>query len=115
MAMVYCRGCGKEIHETAPMCPHCGFVQMPTTSAMEVQSAKTSIWMAVTAFVSSVIQTANWFHIDTWNKDLKVGLWIFLIVSITFATISLQQNRKGKILAGISIAVSVITFLLLLN
>ncbi len=26
-AMVFCRGCGKEIHETAPTCPHCGAVQ----------------------------------------------------------------------------------------
>jgi uncharacterized membrane protein YhaH (DUF805 family) len=25
--MVYCRGCGKEIHHTAPTCPHCGAVQ----------------------------------------------------------------------------------------
>ena len=24
MAMVFCRGCGKEIHESAPICPHCG-------------------------------------------------------------------------------------------
>lgn len=24
MAMVFCRGCGKEIHELAPACPHCG-------------------------------------------------------------------------------------------
>jgi hypothetical protein len=27
MAMVFCRGCGKEIHETAPTCPHCGALQ----------------------------------------------------------------------------------------
>lgn len=27
MSMVFCRGCGKEIHESAPTCPHCGFVQ----------------------------------------------------------------------------------------
>lgn len=25
--MVYCRGCGKEIHRTAPICPQCGAVQ----------------------------------------------------------------------------------------
>ena len=25
--MVYCRGCGKQIHETAPSCPQCGAVQ----------------------------------------------------------------------------------------
>jgi TM2 domain-containing membrane protein YozV len=25
--MVFCRACGKEIHETAPTCPHCGAPQ----------------------------------------------------------------------------------------
>ncbi len=27
MAMVYCKGCAKEIHESARSCPHCGAVQ----------------------------------------------------------------------------------------
>ncbi len=27
MAMVFCRGCGREIHETAPSCPQCGAPQ----------------------------------------------------------------------------------------
>lgn len=27
MNMVFCRGCGKEIHETALSCPHCGAQQ----------------------------------------------------------------------------------------
>lgn len=27
MTMVHCRGCGKQIHETAPTCPHCGAQQ----------------------------------------------------------------------------------------
>ncbi|MEI8157795.1 MAG: TM2 domain-containing protein [Burkholderiales bacterium] len=27
MSMVFCRGCGKEIHETASACPHCGAQQ----------------------------------------------------------------------------------------
>lgn len=27
MSMVFCRGCGKEIHESAPTCPHCGAPQ----------------------------------------------------------------------------------------
>lgn len=27
MTMVFCRGCGKEIHESAPTCPHCGAPQ----------------------------------------------------------------------------------------
>ena len=27
MSMIFCRGCGKQIHETAPKCPHCGAPQ----------------------------------------------------------------------------------------
>ncbi|MCU6432491.1 NINE protein [Undibacterium sp. Jales W-56] len=27
MSMVFCRGCGKEIHETALSCPYCGAQQ----------------------------------------------------------------------------------------
>ncbi|MGR2663693.1 DUF805 domain-containing protein [Chromobacterium haemolyticum] len=32
MAMVFCRGCAKEIHETAPSCPHCGALQSGTVA-----------------------------------------------------------------------------------
>lgn len=28
MSMVFCRGCGKEIHSTANSCPHCGAPQL---------------------------------------------------------------------------------------
>lgn len=33
MSMVYCRGCGQSIHETAPACPHCGAPQAGPRSA----------------------------------------------------------------------------------
>lgn len=33
MAMVFCRGCGKEIHESAATCPHCGAPQGKGSSA----------------------------------------------------------------------------------
>ena len=26
--MVFCRGCGKQIHESAPLCPQCGAPQV---------------------------------------------------------------------------------------
>jgi TM2 domain-containing membrane protein YozV len=28
MAMVFCSGCGKQIHDSAPTCPNCGAVQV---------------------------------------------------------------------------------------
>lgn len=41
MAMVFCRGCGKEIHETAPTCPQCGAPQFLPTKPIEIQSSHT--------------------------------------------------------------------------
>lgn len=38
MAMVYCRGCGKEIHETAPTCPHCGALQQVVSGTLKSQT-----------------------------------------------------------------------------
>ncbi|WP_293401707.1 hypothetical protein [Polaromonas sp.] len=32
MTMVYCRGCGKQIHETALACPECGAPQKPAAT-----------------------------------------------------------------------------------
>lgn len=32
--MVFCRGCGKEIHESAVSCPHCGAVQAAVAGAV---------------------------------------------------------------------------------
>ncbi|MFM2408896.1 MAG: hypothetical protein RL358_1638 [Pseudomonadota bacterium] len=37
MAMVFCRGCGKEIHESAPACPQCGAPQS-TKSTVVVEA-----------------------------------------------------------------------------
>lgn len=41
MSMVYCRGCAKEIHETAPSCPHCGCLQHSAAAAPPVPSTPT--------------------------------------------------------------------------
>ena len=44
-SMVYCRGCGKEIHETAKSCPHCG-----ATTASSGSGEKSRIAAALLAF-----------------------------------------------------------------
>ncbi|MDD9259711.1 TM2 domain-containing protein [Klebsiella variicola] len=44
-SMVYCRGCGKEIHETAKSCPHCG-----ATIASSGSGEKSRIAAALLAF-----------------------------------------------------------------
>lgn len=112
MSMVYCRGCGKEIHETATMCPHCGYQY--SNSSLEADK-KNNLWMAVVSSVLALLTFANWFGINSWSQDIIVGLWMFCIVSITLSAISLTQKSRGAILNYISITVSVITILILIG
>lgn len=37
--MVYCRGCGKEIHKSAKSCPFCGAVQSNVTAGAKSRIA----------------------------------------------------------------------------
>ena len=49
--MVFCRGCGKEIHETAVSCPHCG-CQQTAVMAGNVKSQRVAAVLA--AFVGGI-------------------------------------------------------------
>lgn len=49
--MVFCRGCGKEIHETAVACPHCGCQQVAAaTGNIKSQSVATVLAAFVGGF-----------------------------------------------------------------
>ncbi|EKM5066017.1 NINE protein [Cronobacter turicensis] len=39
MSMVFCRGCGKEIHESAKACPQCGATQVAAASKNRLSAA----------------------------------------------------------------------------
>ena len=109
MTMVFCRGCGKELHKSAPTCPHCGFVQ--NTEA----KIEDSIWMAITAFVLAILCFLNWFNLPDWDSDIEAGLWIFSIPSLIFGGISLRQKRKLMVMSIISVVVASLTMLILIG
>ena len=112
MTMVFCRGCGKELHETALTCPHCGFVQL-----IQNEISKASLWMPSITGVLATLCLLNWLNLPDWDKDLSNGLWIFSVLTIVFGTLTIQQKRKrkGKIVAIISIAIAIITMLILIS
>ncbi|WP_256744091.1 NINE protein, partial [Cronobacter sakazakii] len=39
MSMVFCRGCGKEIHESARACPQCGATQFTGGNKNRISAA----------------------------------------------------------------------------
>ena len=60
MGMAFCRGCGKEIHETAPMCPHCGAPQaIPSTVGPKRSVGKLMAWGLLWTLVFSTIISAS--------------------------------------------------------
>lgn len=109
MTMVFCRGCGKELHESAPACPHCGFIQQ-----MEIKT-KGSAWMAIIAFSLAVLCFLNWFNLPYWNASMKSGLWMTSILSLIFGIVSLQQKRKLRTLSIISVIIVSLTILILIG
>lgn len=111
MTMVFCRGCGKEIHESAKMCPHCGFQYLDSS----VGSGNKNMWMAGVSSVLSLLSALNWFTINNWDQDIKIGLWMFSFVSIVLSTVSLSQKHRGKILNFLSIVISILTILMLIG
>ncbi|WP_459176158.1 zinc-ribbon domain and TM2 domain-containing protein [Ewingella americana] len=43
--MVFCRGCGKEIHESAKSCPHCGATSSPQGTKSRLSAALLALFL----------------------------------------------------------------------
>ena len=106
MGMVFCRGCGKEIHESAPICPHCGAPQgiqpNPVTRSKPGKVVYTSydqvpwyrkIWFAIVcALIFSPITlilllTGDIYYrrrgqLKTYSKGTKISLIVLIIGGI---------------------------------
>jgi len=105
--MVYCRGCAKEIHETAQMCPHCGYV----VTALNLGSGQKNYWMAIVSLVISALSVLNWLTINQWDGSERIGLITFSVASIALSTISLSNKYRGRIMNYWCLGISVITLL----
>ena len=133
--MIYCRSCGKQLHESARFCPQCGFSFQP------VEAPSPSIWMAVTALVLSILTLllllATFGDMDTLNalsqlesafgshslkKNLAedavnsaAGGLVFGLPAGVLGIISLVQKRGGRGMAIASLVIGGINLLLILG
>ena len=83
MSMVFCRGCGKEIHDSAPTCPHCGAPQSATSS-----QGKTSF----SSYDQVPWYRKNWFAIVCFFI-FPLGLLAVLFIGDVY------YERKGELKA----------------
>ena len=110
MAMVFCRSCAKEIHETAPACPQCGASQHPATPTTQ-QVGSGSPWMAITSLVLGIICVLAMFDDSDWDNDTIVGLGMFSGIGLIFGIINITQKKSGHNMAIAGVILSAISLL----
>jgi hypothetical protein len=107
--MVFCRGCSKEIHESAPSCPQCGAIQ-----TVAVKPNKESGWMSiVSAILAGFTFLGNLDFEGGYDRDVIVGTGILGVSSVILAAISLYQRKPLKTLAIVAITFTVLGLLIL--
>lgn len=102
---VYCRGCGKQIHEQAYACPKCGAPQRPVTTTIAFQSSaggRSKVTAAIFAFLLGGLGAHRFYlgHIG-FGLLYLCFFWTFipafvaLIEGILYLTMSDEEfNRK---------------------
>ncbi|AZL66370.1 MULTISPECIES: DUF4190 domain-containing protein [Pseudomonas] len=108
MAMVYCRGCAKQLHETAPTCPQCGAPQHANSSTRLV-SGETP-WMGIVSLMLGIMCVLALFDDSEWDVETIMGFVLIASTSLLVGSISINQKRPGNgmaiagvVMAGISL------------
>ena len=104
--MVFCRGCGKEIHESAPACPQCG---APQNVAQAAAPAKEKV--AYTSYDQVPWYRKNWFAIVC-AFFFMPGLWFALFSGDIYYESKGQLKTYSK---GAKIAILIWSVLVFIN
>ncbi|MBV6286723.1 DUF4190 domain-containing protein [Pseudomonas aegrilactucae] len=113
MAMVFCRGCAKEIHETAPSCPQCGAVQHLPSHAQ--QAAQASPWMGIVSLILGILCGLTLFDDSEWDSETLLGLSIFAVMGLIFGIISIVQKKPGNNMAIAGVVLSSVSLLVFIG
>lgn len=109
--MIFCRCCGKEIHETAPACPHCGGVQHSVVGNFSHKATDGPLWVPITSLVLGIICVLALFDDSQWDKDTIMGLGSFSVAGLVLGAISLNKQKAGKGMAITGVVLSSIALL----
>lgn len=113
--MIFCRHCGKAIHELAPSCPQCGGVQPPSASSTALPHEGGSLWMAITSLVLGIVFMLVQLDDSVLDKETLIGMGLFICAGLVLGVISLAGNKAGKGLAIAGVVLSSLALLVLLG
>jgi TM2 domain-containing membrane protein YozV len=102
MAMVFCRGCAKEIHESAPTCPSCGAPQSiaPASIAPQSNSEKRILPVALLCFFLGCLGVHRFYvgKITTGVIQLLTlgGLGIWALIDLIMIICGAFTDKEGN-------------------
>lgn len=109
MAMVYCRACARELHETALTCPQCGASQQafvpPTQAGVP--------WLAIASLICGIIGALTLFDDSEWDIETILGVGLFSFAGLACGIICINEKHSGRNLAIAGIILSGFTALVL--
>jgi uncharacterized membrane protein YvbJ len=106
MTMIFCRGCGKQIHDSAPQCPQCGALQTDHSPSSNAS------WMSIVSIIIGGFGFLGSFDFNPRDKDQVIGIVFLTVISIALAGISLHQGKPGRSLSIVAITLSVLGLLI---
>jgi hypothetical protein len=110
--MVFCRCCGKEIHETALACPSCGGLQHDTPQKNQSHShGDELLWLPMVSLVLGVICVISFADDSEWDKDTILGLGLFSVAGLVLGIVSLSKQKTGKGMAIAGVVMSAISLM----
>ena len=112
MAMVFCRGCAMEIHETAPSCTQCGAPQ--TLSATTQPASQPLSWMGASSLILCIACVFTLFEPASWDRNTLWGMGFFALTGLVLGTLSLVKKKPGTYVAIAGTVLSGILLILLI-
>ena len=113
MEIKYCRGCGKQLHESAEICPQCGATQYERTEAKKSWPAIISMIFGVLSLFASIDTINSYKNTIFIDQDILIGIIFLSIVSIIFGIGGLTQKLITLSITGIM--ASAISVLITIN
>ena len=106
--MIFCRGCGKQIHDTALNCPQCGAIQR------DVVNKTIYHWTSITAFVIGIVVFLLTLTEPDgkWDHETVLGAMILGATPISFGLYSFTQpSENGRWMGATGVFIGVFVVL----
>ena len=101
MSMVFCRGCAKELHETAQMCPQCGAPQLLMNSNITTSNLRPEGWgnpmawlIACAPLIGAIL---GWMISATFHYHGFLLVFVTLAINIFLCDFDAKELSKNGI------------------